>query len=830
MSIGAGRRPVFGPVQPSRHGDVLAIGALAFVSIMLFSSTLFTDRAICCDDVQFLFFPYQHLWAETVRQGELPLWIPYLSGGRPWLADAVFSVMYPTMLLNLILPVNKAIAADLLLHVWVAAVFTYLFLRGASISRVAAFLGASVFAFGGFVIAHTTHVSLIRSIAWLPWILLLTRESTHRPWAYTVPRLSVAAALSILGGHVQMVAINFSLAAILATYTAAATGERLASKARAVVRALTILCSGGLLGSLICAIVLIPAYELVGQSVRAGGLTFKQIVTCCAGSSRPLLGISGATDYSVPPGQMLMLILPKLFGTPANGSYVGVRNYTEMPRIGSIIALILAVLGLFQARRPERWFFAIVIMLAGVLGMGHHTPVYGWLLAVNPFFRYFRVPARFLLWSSFALAVLAAYGIAWISDEQPDATGQRCWRLVRGGSIFATIVGLYAAIQGPGVVGMVRWLHGPLVSRWPFRRAVADAAIATALHDIRRAGLLLAAATLILLMVRSRWMGRNLAVGSLGLLLLGELYMFGVNFYPTTTMDVVPRIQHPPMLQNEAYRIATTQAFNVDNILRYSRVTSYSPPAQGLRELLDARIPNLGLVDRVADISYSNSVGLERVDEFLTWMWRDFEDKGGRSPLLDFFGARFIYDCRANRWYRKVEDENPCIWMNPNAIPRGWLVTRYVVVKDDQEMERTLRGIGNPSLSTPNLANTVFLNDTPRETFGLQAREDAGRIVHRMYRLTRVSFDLALTGSAILVLNDVHYPGWRAYVDGDEVPVFRANHAFRAIFLPGGARQVNFVFQPWSVRVGTIISLVALLLLVLWLKRAPFASGSRPSL
>jgi uncharacterized membrane protein YfhO len=65
-----------------------------------------------------------------------------------------------------------------------------------------------------------------------------------------------------------------------------------------------------------------------------------------------------------------------------------------------------------------------------------------------------------------------------------------------------------------------------------------------------------------------------------------------------------------------------------------------------------------------------------------------------------------------------------------------------------------------------------------------------------------------------LVLADVWFPGWVCRVDGREVPVYRANHAFRAVALPAGATEAVFTFEPRSYRMGWWVSCVTLIGLV----------------
>ncbi|MBI2370187.1 MAG: YfhO family protein [Deltaproteobacteria bacterium] len=62
------------------------------------------------------------------------------------------------------------------------------------------------------------------------------------------------------------------------------------------------------------------------------------------------------------------------------------------------------------------------------------------------------------------------------------------------------------------------------------------------------------------------------------------------------------------------------------------------------------------------------------------------------------------------------------------------------------------------------------------------------------------------------MLLDAHYPGWRARVNGREVPVLRANYAFRAVRIPEGESTVVYFYAPAAVRVGLVLSGLGLVL------------------
>jgi len=75
---------------------------------------------------------------------------------------------------------------------------------------------------------------------------------------------------------------------------------------------------------------------------------------------------------------------------------------------------------------------------------------------------------------------------------------------------------------------------------------------------------------------------------------------------------------------------------------------------------------------------------------------------------------------------------------------------------------------------------------------------------------TRITLATSTAQPAFLVLHDQFYPGWKAFVDGVETKVYRADYVLRAIGLPAGQHTVEFVFEPTSYLVGRGLSLATL--------------------
>jgi uncharacterized membrane protein YfhO len=75
------------------------------------------------------------------------------------------------------------------------------------------------------------------------------------------------------------------------------------------------------------------------------------------------------------------------------------------------------------------------------------------------------------------------------------------------------------------------------------------------------------------------------------------------------------------------------------------------------------------------------------------------------------------------------------------------------------------------------------------------------------YEDSSVSIHVTSNDDAVLVLADSYYPGWRAYVDGSEIDILRANYFFRAVRVPPGNHFIEFKYEPRSFELGLLISL-----------------------
>ncbi len=82
------------------------------------------------------------------------------------------------------------------------------------------------------------------------------------------------------------------------------------------------------------------------------------------------------------------------------------------------------------------------------------------------------------------------------------------------------------------------------------------------------------------------------------------------------------------------------------------------------------------------------------------------------------------------------------------------------------------------------------------------------------HSLNKVLIEADLYAPGLLVLSDACYPGWKAFVDGKETRIYRTNYVMRGVFLPKGRHSVEFKYEPFSFKVGGLLSLTTFVLIL----------------
>ena len=162
------------------------------------------------------------------------------------------------------------------------------------------------------------------------------------------------------------------------------------------------------------------------------------------------------------------------------------------------------------------------------------------------------------------------------------------------------------------------------------------------------------------------------------------------------------------------------------------------------------------------------------------------------------------------------------VFANRRALPRAWLVHRAEVVPDSQTR---LARLAAPAFDR---GGTALLDAPSAAPLNLPASapppgSDTATITR--YAPEDVEIQTESSVASLLILADQAFPGWEAHLDGQVVPILTADHALRAVAVPGGVHVVHFTYAPGSFRLGAGLTALALLLVagLFWApRRRPF--------
>ena len=408
-------------------------GGLAIIALLVyFWPILFGGELYYPGDTARQYLPSRVELVQALSDRAFPWWTSNIGAGYPLLAEGETGAMYPFhWLVILLFSAGANVTASILLHTIIALLGMWLFLRSEGISPLSSLVGAMVVGFGGFYIAHISHLSLYCTAAWLPWLLWLITKcfGEHRGGARIA--LGVIVALQFYAGHAQASLLSAGLCAAWVLYCWARKGWK--TGLRGVV-GISLAVVGG---TAVALPQLLPTLQLSQLSERAGGVSSDFF-----------------TSYSFHPGMILTLLHPFVLGNPYPTGSVEVMGYV------GLFTLFAAGSALFCGRSASRWFWLAVALVGLFLALGEYNPLYTILLRI-PVLNMFRVPARYLMWTTISLAVLAAQGCD--SLLQPSRRWKEHLQLP---VIITTLVVL--ASSGVIAIALTASSTDALVSEWPW--------------------------------------------------------------------------------------------------------------------------------------------------------------------------------------------------------------------------------------------------------------------------------------------------------------------------------------------------------------------------
>lgn len=760
--------------------------ALVLLAAIFFGRILFRAEAVLPSPMPDMLdrdYPARTWAFRELSRGTLPRWNPHVFGGMPFRTET--AVYYPLNAIFFFIPAARALAILTAGHLALAGLFFYLFVRSLGVGRAGAFASAAAYMFGAQQVLRvfSGHLSITMAAAWIPLLFFFVERYLRNGRPRDAVLGAAALALQIFADNTQIVfytclsllvfAFLRSLALLRETGEAKKTAKRCGGAAGIIA-----------LGIGLAALQLIPEAELAVHSTRAD------------------VSYEFASSFSFPPENLVTFLFPTVMGDDLATPYWGRYYLWEMIAYVGILPLLGAVFGAALARKRPRGVFTVLALLAILIALGKHTPLYPFLFRFLPGFNLLRGHCKFLLLASFFLAVLCSFGL----DELLYAGKGRYRRLTRNllavAGAAAVIAGAVAA-AGPGedfwresvltrAAAQEREFNPPPD---PDDEDVVRGTLRTARGAILTgAGLLLAAA--LLFYSRRAGMIRPRLAGALATaVILADLWLFGL---PYVIPGSVERAAWPEEVveylksDEEIFRVFTSgglfantgMLYGISNIAgqqqnriqRYMDLINFS---QGITDL-DDRLPDLL---EFYHLRYSPVFKLLNVKYTLL------------PPQIIPDPEYFI---------PRVKTDRMTVYLNREYLPRCYIVPEASVIPD---RELILYSLLSPHFDARAL---VILEDKSAPRIRGGGVPGAGQARITSYSPHRVEIRAETDRAGYLVLADTFFPGWKAFVGEEEAEIYRANYVQRAVHLEPGRHQVEFVYRPASFRIGAAVAAAAL--------------------
>jgi hypothetical protein len=782
-----------------RNPDFVFPLLLVVLGILFFADPLFSSKNFFFRDILNFHLPLRKVMIDSYAQGNFPLWNPRIFLGQPMLANPNYMALYPTIILNLVIPFAYAFKLHFIIHAILAGIGMFFLLRRIGIIPVAALAGSIAYQFSGTVISMLNLYNIAPCPALLPWIGWAFLGCLNRFCKKRILGFGALFGLQImLLEPLMMQCALWLIAAITAVYFLEAERKREALKVLTKVVLWGGLCAVGL-----AAIQLLPSLELLRHSVRGKGYDSAFI-----------------SYWSMHPADLLNIVIPSLFGklyTLGGNLYWGEKFHSA--REGYFISLfmgstvfLLALLSFFSLRKKLQTVVACLTAISIVFALGQFGGVYLWLCKWLPIFRFGRYPVKYMLLTSLVFCILAALGLEAVLDRRSGFHTHRT-RVIMVLTIGMLISGVclgvsfYIPSHSSGIQDALRsWII-------PDRLKVKDiGGISKQLsQSFRWAGLFCLISLMLVFFVQFR--KRCGLIGPLIVFALSaELLAQNVGLSPLLSGADFGYISEVDRYVTPAPNSGPHRVYHIEQA-DFIPVKQIWAPNQSVAWLYlvlrRSGHPIFGVMNGV-EYSITRSVDDLNTNESNEIFWKSLNLKGedyvkllGRvnSTTILTLGEIDSPQVAFAKSFYTGSDRKISVYRLKNPMPRAYFVANthwaaspekaldcLLDSKFPYEKTVILEGSGFPDVKSDVTGNVRVLN----------------------YENNAVRCEVESGGKGYLVLLDSYYPGWRATLDGSHVEIRRANYAFRAVEVPPGKHIVEFRYRPISFYLGCLITIITL--------------------
>jgi len=767
-------------IKPCKIDFIFIAFLFLLTCIFFWKILLHPNQMIYGKDIVSLGYPGYFFADNMLKNGTLPFWEPYASSGNPFILNAVTFIFYPINLIMFsIFPVYLGFGYNFILHTFLAGLFMYIFMRYIQLDKMSSFLSSIIFMFSGYAIPHiyAGHDVFIAAGCWVPLIFLLFMIALNKRSLFYGLLTGIPIGIQLLVGHIQ-----------IPYYTIFALGLYLLFRCFLIVREnrdyktvfklFYIFALALVVGILLSAIYLIPAFELSKYITRAGGVNY-----------------DFATSYSFPLQNFITFILPNFFGNP-DINYWGQPNYWELSSYIGILPLFLVFIAIYFKRDKKHvLFFTGLAFLSLLFALGRNTPVYWLLWKFLPGLSMLRCPARFLFLFTFSASILSGFGFSFLREKLTLPDREKVWKFVKILTVLILLllcVTILTHIARDQIIQFgqkmlkqryyahgLDYIHTHAIEYYFLKINLIYSTIIGGLLSLLV--LSLGSVSILALRIKEKIPIRCFNIIVI-LFILFNLWFYYIGFI--NTKDPKEIYSEPDYVAFLKINSAGYRVYNIDNKIQ----------------------PNFQIIYGIHTVGGYNPYPLSRYNQLLDCI-RNLEDKN--HPILNLLNVKYILTSTRLKGsgYKLVYNKNNIyIYENEQALPKAFVIHNLKTISEKNVIKELKNNNFNP-------VDAVILEEKSKS--GVLSNRGFDEVEVKKYSPNEIILETNVAQPGFLVLSEIYYPDWKVYVDGKQRKIYRAYHALRSVYLDEGQHTVRFVYSSLSFRIGSWITFLTLILLVL---------------
>lgn len=566
-----------------------------------------------------------------------------------------------------------------------------------------------------------------------------------------------------------------------------------------------------------------------------------------------------ATQWSLPPIETMRVIIPGFYGyrmdTPDGGEYWGrVGEYPPQPKAmarysgageyAGVIVVLVAIWAMAQSCRKTGgafsplekkmiWAWGAMAGIALVLSWGRHAPFYQFVYAL-PYFSTIRNPMKFMHPLHMILMIQFAYGLEGLwrlyADPVTQHTGsflqriqsawskaipfEKQWTRIVGGVAGLSFVWYFFSFSGS------KGLAATIAALPQIDPASAPKIASFHISEIGTFALVFLFSAVALFLLQCRvFAGRKsvwaaVFIGGILVVDMARANQPWIKYY-----DYTKKYASSPLIEILQDKVPQYRVACIPKLMRYPHA-QYGPILESLKTFYDVEllqqqfqyynIPALD-IPQEARMSEEKAAFLAAFTRNVSRLWELTSARyifGVAGPFPDYLNQTFdpikqrfkvltgftLYEKepRSQFYGAILTNAGPFAIIEFNgALPRAKLYSHWQISTNGQE---TLQSLANPTFDP---ATTVLIADAHVAPPGADTTNATlAPVQFSSYSPKRIELKTTASLPTVLLLNDKWDPGWKASVDGKNVPVLRCNFLMRGVQVPAGDHTVTFQFQP----------------------------------